>query len=255
MKHIALQYPRLWRYWIRTIHTTHPDKWEELTPDQMVAIGRLINDDISEEECLQVMLRVSRKVVRKLDEWQRYNLGCLLAFLQQQTPHNRFIIPNIGVYHAPADNLSDITLEEFMIADTFFADYIETGDRRKLAVMVACLYRMKPPGHKRLPFDEDACEQWADELTTHGHAVLEAVAVNYGLIRQWLQKSYPHVFPESSDDGDKPRKGKVNGGWLDVFDALVGDKREFEDVFKQKRAMNELRYMNRKIKEQRKKRR
>lgn len=259
MRRITLQYPRLWRYWPRTIHTTHPDKWEELTPDQMVAVGKLMTDSITDSQCLSVMLGVRKRVVKRLDAYQRYHLGCLLEFLRQQTPHNRFIISNIGLFYAPADNLSDLTFEEFMLADTFFADYIETGNIRNLAVMVACLYRQKPPGHKRMPFDEDMAEAWADELQQHDRAVLEAVGVNYGLVRKWLQKAYPAVFPEAPEpdpNAPAPTQKKNNkGGWLEVFDALVGDDGVNEDRYKQMRAMNVLRRMNNKIKENRKRKR
>lgn len=222
----------------------------------MIAIGKLMTSTISDNECIAVMLNVPVRIVRRFDDFQRYNLGCLLSFLKTHTPHNRFIIPAVRKYKAPAENLSDISFEDFMFADTFFSEYADTSNPVKLKLMVAALYREKV-NNKRLQFDEDLAEQWADDIAKEGMATLEAIAVNYSLVRKWLQEYYPAVFPQSNADEDANTSKKNNSkkGWLDVFDALVGDDGVNEDRYKQMRAINVLRRMNKQIIEQRKKKR
>lgn len=255
MKRIVLGY-KFWGLFNKAIVTTHPEKWEELTPVQMMAVGRLLTNSINEEECMAVMLNVAVNVVKRFDTWQRYNLGCLLEFLKDNTPHNRFLIPSLGRFHAPADDLSDLPFEDFMFADTFFADYAETGNKTKLHLCVAALYREKDSNGKRLYWDEDIAEQWALELSRHSNATMEAIAANYGLVRAWLQKAYPNVFPAPVESDDKkPRKKPTGNGWLDVFDQLVGDDIANDTKYLHMRAMNVLRYMERKIKENRKRKR
>jgi len=240
----------------RAIMTTHPDKWEELTAKQLIATGRLMTNSIKEDEYLSVMLNVPVRVVKKLDDWQRYNLGVILHFLRVTTPHNRFIIPQLCEYYSPDENFSDISFEDFIFADTFFADYTETGDKEKLYLFVAALYRERDENGKRKHWDEDIAEQWAMQLKRHGDATLEAIAANYGLVRQWLQKAYPNVFPSGETDGTAKKKSKKqSGGWLEVLDSLVGDDIVNQPKYLHMKAMNTLRFMERKIKENKKKNR
>lgn len=75
------------------------------------------------------------------------------------------------------------------------------------------------------------------------------------LIRSWLCKSFPHLFPEPEDADERPsnspRQPKpVN--WLSVFDTFVGDNVAQMEHYKAMAATDAFRVMNRRIRESKK---
>ena len=247
MKHITLTYPILFGLRLKEVQTNHPDKWEELTPSQLVALARLMQLEITEEDLLMEMLGLSRNVIRKLDAFQRYKLSELLDFLKDRTPYDRFIQPEVMGLKAPADGLQDVSFGEFIHIDTFYMNYQERNHPDDCLNLVSCLYVFPDKAGKRPEFTGD--------ITTHRAALMseaqrEAICINYGLIRTWLAKAYPEVFPEPKP-GEKKQKQSGNG-WVDVYDSLVGDDLVNSDKYANLSCTEVLRYMNKKIKESRK---
>jgi len=251
MKNIVLEYRHLMGLFARTVITSHPDKWEELTARQMIAITRLKRNDISEDELLCIMMNLPMRVVKKLDTFQRYKIGEILAFLEQQVPYNKFILKSVAGLNAPDDYLLDVTFAEFIHFDTFFMDYADSRSDSDLKKLVACLYVLPDKNGKRPLFDGTVN---TDKIKCFTSVEIEAIAINYGFIREWLSNAYPEVFPKAkqrSDDETQPkRKGN---GWVDVFDSLVGDDLINSEKYANMPVTEVLRFMNRKVKENRKK--
>ncbi len=249
MQSITLHIPRRWRS-DKVIHTIHPDNWEELRPSQFIALIRVMNGQISEDDLLVEMLDLPHNVVKKLDAYQRFRLGQLLQFMQSKAPFSRFVLKNIDGLKAPQDGLVDISFGEFIHMDTFYADYQESNTAEKLVSLVACLYVEYAKGETERPkFNGriDVCSASAIP-----DIIQEAIALNYGLIRIWLEEAYPEVFPKqkkAANAGD----GKNGNGWVDVYDTLVGDDLINAEKYFMMPCTEVLRYMNRKIIENRKK--
>lgn len=247
MKNITLHIPRRFRSDI-VIHTQHPENWEELLPSQFIALVRVMSAEISENDILMEMLDLPYSIVKKLDAYQRYTLGQLLDFIQNKVPFNRFVIPEIQGLKAPEDGLNDVSFGEFMHIDTFYANYRESEN--DLLNLVSCIYVRHTKKGERPDFN--------GKIDTHKiqniHPLkLEAIALNYGLIRTWLEEAYKEVFHTTSATGlDKTNK-KQNNGWINVYDSMVGDDLIHAENYFNMPCTEVLRYMNNKVKENRKK--
>lgn len=252
MKTISLHIPRRFRS-DKVIKTTHAENWEELTPSQFIALVRAINGEIKEDDLLVEMLNLSHEIIKRLDMVQRYHLGELLEFIKSRSPFNHFIIPFDEGLWAPADSLSDLTFGEFIFIDTFYTDYQQSNSDEDLLKLVACLYVEHDKNGDRVKFNGRVNVHKANNI----HPLKrKAIAMNYDLIRNWLERCYPDVFPTSSFEGsDKTENKKKSNGWIDVFDSIVGDDIIHSEDYFNKRCSEILRYMDKKIKGNRKKKR
>ena len=83
----------------------------------------------------------------------------------------------------------------------------------------------------------------------------QAVFLNFILIRRWLSRSYPHLFPpaqaddEEEEESDKQPKKPRPTDWLAIFDAFMGDDVAFIDRYKRLPALDAFRLMNRRIRQ------
>ncbi|MGQ1890646.1 hypothetical protein ACT29H_09410 [Thermophagus sp. OGC60D27] len=244
MVNIAITDSGPWWWKRERIHRfSHPSKWEEVTPKQMKAIAKLLTGEIKEDKLLSIFLSCPRRIVKKLDDYARYKLSDLMSFISIKQPVDRFIIQKIKGRKAPEKRLKDLSFAEFMFVDTLFADYSESeNDTVLLRKFVGHLFRRHKKG-KRPEFDGNIDWKWTQKVKLWE---MHAAILNYGLIRTWLEKSYPAVFTEQ-----KNGKSKSNG-WVDVFDSIVGDDIVHSDEYASKPVMEVLRFLNKKIIESRK---
>lgn len=163
--------------------------------------------------------------------------------------------------HAPTDKLQSMTFQHFMTVDTFFSWYLYTNRDIYLRHFVAALY-MQP--HEDFQNHDIAL---TSKLIFQGRPrekeLCEAIACNWALIREWLSASYPFLFPAFSVSGGSasapfspqasaepmPKKQRP-GSWLEIFDSLVGDDLTRILSYQTLPAIDVIRIINRKIKEQ-----
>ena len=162
---------------------------------------------------------------------------------------------------APTDKLQSMTFQHFMTVDTFFSWYLYTNRDIYLRHFVAALY-MQP--HEDFQNHDIAL---TSKLIFQGRPrekeLCEAIACNWALIREWLSASYPFLFPAFSVSGGSasapsspqasaepsPKKQRP-GSWLEIFDSLVGDDLTRILSYQTLPAIDVIRIINRKIKEQ-----
>lgn len=271
MKKVTIEY----RSWWHTVKKTFmlPERWEELTAAQFVAAIRLWMGEVPEAEFLRVSCGFSPAVIRRMSEYQRFVLIRELMWVRNvKRPHNSFIIdrlPGTDLF-APGTKLKGCTLQQFMTFDSFFSMYVaysaQENETAKAAAtdainsFVATLYRRedeffsireavtaigKTEGVRLVELEEHL-----KVVTPMSQAVKEAVTINYVLIRSWLSKAYPHLFPEgdNEDVSNAPRAAKPVD-WLKVFDAFIGDNIGDIEKFKAMQATDAFRIMNRRIRE------
>lgn len=266
MKKVTLEYRRLWHTVKKTVLL--PERWEELNAVQFIAAIRLWMGEISENEFLRVACGFKKVVMRRMDEYQRYALVREMMWVRNvRRPHNSFIIeclPGTDL-HAPGTKLKGCTLQQFMTFDSFFSLYIAYQAQKATATnaldnFIATLYRRddeyfsvreaqiatgKTNGVKLVMMDVQL-----SIVATLPQAVKEAVSVNYVLIRSWLSKAYPHLFPEGEDeDVSNTPKSPKPVDWLKVFDAFIGDNIADIEKYKAMQVTDAFRIMNRRIRE------
>ena len=165
---------------------------------------------------------------------------------------------------APTDKLQSMTFQHFITVDTFFSWYLYTNRDIYLRQFVAALY-MQP--HEDFQNHDIAL---TSKLIFQGRPrekeLCETIACNWALIREWLSASYPFLFPAFSVSGGSasapsspqasaqpmPKKQRP-GSWLEIFDSLVGDDLTRILSYQTLPAIDVIRIINRKIKEQKNK--
>ena len=110
-----------------------------------------------------------------------------------------------------------------------------------LCKLVSYLYSPKT-GFNKITADANI-----DKIRKLDKKTLEAISLNYGLIRKWITERYPLVFPKHSNT----RKSH-DSSWLDVFDNIVGDDLKYRDKYAEVPVNAVFRFITKKIKEGRK---
>lgn len=240
MHSIKIEYRRFWRK--RTIETIFPECWSEMNARQFTALFSRPND----VELLSVMMGVSRLVVRRLSLVQVYELAQLFDFIKRDRKVSSFwiesfVCPGVGVLYSPKAKFGEMPFEQFIYADTYYMQYVESGKMEDLHCLVAYLY--VPKGG----FSKQKAKNAEKYLRRADRAVLEAIGLNYGLVRKWVAERYPLVFPVGGKRGGK----ETGGSWPDVFDNIVGDDLKDRDKYGAVPVNVVFKFITRKIKEMR----
>lgn len=224
---------------------SHPTKWSEVSPVQMELIGRMIAGAVNDRKALRIFLNTTSGIVNKLRGFQNYKLGELLSFINETQPLDYFIINKLKDYKAPLPKLDDVTFAEFIYIDTFFIDYSAKETPETLEQFIACLY-VKHMNNARPVFTKVPCTKWVKGLKPWQ---IKTAVINYSLVRTWIEEAYPEVFAKKTDE---PKSKKQSNGWVDVFDGIVGDDFKDSDQYANKPITETLRFLSKKIKENRK---
>jgi hypothetical protein len=218
-----------------------PQQWSEISERQLLNLPRFLYaaEDNKREDVWKVslFLGVSRFFAARLDSYQRYSILKQLSYLQKAGICDRFIIPRIGKLKSPEALLKNVTFGAFIYGDTYFQKFIE-GDESALDKFIACYYLEDGK------FDDARIDDTCFYLQGRDHERKLAVVNNYKLIREWLAKMYPYVFEKRES---KQKAG--TGGWVYVFDAIVGDDLVNQEKYAQQPLSMVLRFMNRKTKD------
>jgi hypothetical protein len=254
MKSIVVEYPFF--KWTRKATGSFPERWEELTPEQITLACKVSNEDIPEVLFLSLFSGISKRIVRKLGALQRYKLMELVSFVRQPKPYHKFIIRSVKKFVSPRAGLEGVNFSQFIFADSYFSLWQNNNSDTDLNKFVASLYL-----HKNEKFADWIPREREKVFSKIPHATREAIAMNYILIREWLEKSYPLIFVkyEEQEQENKKRSKKNKGvkgdGWIQVFESLVGDDIINRDKYAELPVHSVFRYMTKSIKENSKKKR
>ena len=155
---------------------------------------------------------------------------------------------------APTDKLQSMTFQQFMTVDTFFSWYLYTNRDIYLRQFVAALYMQ--PHEDFQSHDIEHTSRLIFQGRPREKELCEAISCNWALIREWLSASYPFLFPTSSApsspqaSAEPSSKKQRPGSWLEIFDSLVGDDLTRILSYQTLPAIDVIRIINRKIKEQ-----
>lgn len=236
-----------------------PEHYGELSPRQYLAVAGLSKGWVKEDEFFCQFFDITSDVLARIDTFQLYVLTDGLDFLKQSEPMEGVIIDHIFAHtdrgtvrlEAPGDKLNGMTFFQFMTVDQLFNWYQYTEKKEFLYGMIASLYL--GVGEQLEAVERSERIDAIRKVPGNSDEVLDALAMQWALVKLWLAKSYPFLFGGGSSHHviDVNKKEKPQS-WLAVFDALVGDDLTRIESYKNLAAMDVLRIVNRRIKEQQK---
>lgn len=207
------------------INLTLPTRWSELMADQLEEIARIFLRYSDKKEVLThcLMLFAQWKIVR----WKMFFSNDSSYFFFSQKSKKVFCIsgdlfktlcdrirwvtegfwipsyvPPIEGFHTPHLMLYEISVEQFLTADSFYSRYSTTADQKFLNRMLATLY----------------CDNFRSlDLEFAGEAMGRrqyfrrfAAFMWYSGVKAWLKQRYPYIFTESTDEPTEPDATVMN---------------------------------------------
>lgn len=254
MQQVTIKYqPIRWLRFNRTAKGNLPETWEEVTPRQIVAIACTANNSISDIAFLAAMTGIRKRIIKKLSDFQRFCITEALTFFEVETMYNGFVIQQFKVkgieYTTPKQKLKGMTFGQFIFVDTLFGIYMNDHKPADLHQFLAAL--CIPSGEK---FNEENMEPHSHILAKAKPELKEALIINYQLVKAWLQKTYPLIFPEVEEPEDQQHSNTAkrpydSSGWIKIFESIVGDSIIDRDKYAALPIHDTFRYLSRKIRE------
>ncbi len=241
MTPITLKYRRFFIPF--TLKAEIPVCWNDVSAKQLIAISRLYNDEITDNELISILCDIPKRIVNKLTTYERYKLANVFSFVTDFKPFHSFIIKDIYGCHPPRPKLEGMSWEQFMFVDTYYNNWAENGLQTDLDKFFVCLYQQKGEA-----FDSSKIDQYMVDNFYTDNELKIAVSINYRLVKEWLTDSYPLVLQRPTETDTQESKGK-NKGWLPVFESIVGDDIVNQDKYAKLTVHTVFKYLTRKIKE------
>ena len=243
MNKIELTYTNWFRK--RTITATFPESWSEMNAKQFAALFAKPNDI----QFLSTMLGVKKRIIKRLSLLQIYELAGLLDSVRRDKKLSHFLLesipcPSAGILLSPKPKLEAMSFEQFIYADSYYMAYAN-GKHDQIYNLVSHLYLTYGAYHIK------SANRISKKLKKLPLPLLEGIALNYGLVRQWMCDRYPIVFPKASIENQEPKQSS-KGGWPEVFDNIVGDNLLDRDKYAKLPVNVVFKFITKKIKEQRK---
>lgn len=216
---------------IDDITFTLPSAWNELSKKQLLNLARLTSQDIdlTRLRVLLLLLFTGLKLVpgeghgnlyefayrRRRFILSSYDINFasdkLLALFKavdeektQYVPDIRLtknLIPSFRIrltrFYGPADGLSNITLKEFIHAETYYEQMmLESGGDKTIDLLIAVLYRpgKKSPGDNRVPFDDYRINTNATKIARLHPNYKKAILFFYEGCKYHLSQLFPHAL-------------------------------------------------------------
>ncbi|MCQ2189702.1 MAG: hypothetical protein MJZ00_07305 [Paludibacteraceae bacterium] len=227
MRKVQIEY-KIWGIW-KSLSFDVPERMDEMSQAQMISIIRLYMGELSEEDFLSQFFSIKKRLVRKLEPFQRYKLAELVDFTRKEDSICTDILikePD-GKKHpsCPLNMLRNTSFKQFMLIDTLFSSYLVNHSDEVLQQMMDAIYCYDTS-------DTIACDK----------AVMMAVLFNWMFLKNMLTARFPLLFPP----GDGEQHGEVVK-WLDIFDNFVGDDVAHMYDYERMLAMDVMRIMNKRI--------
>lgn len=230
-----------------------PENWGELTQQQFIDFAGGIGEKDRVDPLLAIkLLGIDDVVAVSLNladwwlvcswlDWMRDLGGYTVGKMDTVT------LPDGTVCLGFSDDFSDVTWQEWMIADS-------NANTGQWAVVAAVLYRPRRAdwdhtSDPRREFSQWDCDARLPQFQRLDAAVLAAVALNYKLMRQQLTRRYRRLFSGSSD-------GKSGGADLQtLIRNVMGDNFYEEDKYLKLPVPSVLFQLDRMVREERERRR
>lgn len=211
---------------LRTLQLTLPTCWGDLTPGQVVRVAYYLSLGLDESEFL-VRLGIDLAGLQPhgstvgSDGEIRYvyyhrpvgnvtltaeHLAAIASALKWVTDvPEPMAAPDIPGYGQPDRDLFGITLEQFLVADAAYTEYIRSKESRALLMLAASMY----PRSGR--FSAETLERDAPAMQYLFGYRLEAIVLWFTGAKRLLMRKYPCVFSEEEAGSEIPQEDVLLG--------------------------------------------
>ncbi len=188
-----------------------PKRWEDLSPKQVLYVVKLLTEQLPFAEFLSAcFLHFSGWKVVKTNSKNSFTfknnkskfIVCVDLFhtlcnelLWLQTDVGRCVNPaKIGKALGCDSDLYDVTLEQYLFADSHYKAYNYTSNKKHLAILTASLYLKK-----KQKFDDDAIDKKRYKYFLKYPIHLQAVLLWYTGTKLMLKEKFPELFANEDD--------------------------------------------------------
>ncbi len=179
------------KFHYKQYHREYPARWNELTTEQLLFVCKLLNLNLKRAlfniAVLRNFLQLPKSVLYSVHPIDLAYMGDSISYLLESSTLTFQKLPTVKVFRwfkfvGPESALTNVTFEQFFeYAETFYAQYMSTGNEQNLNMLVASLYR-RPD--------------------TSFHT--EAVETNAQMLSNFLIKKFPLTFSGSGESSAQP---------------------------------------------------
>ena len=207
-----------------TININIPASWNECNTWQLRKLAHLLYSGVKgirfDYQVLLILMQLKWYHFRKL--WKLKMLLQSTTFphlketynwLYQETNLTQFAPKQINsngvVFHAPANRLSNISVDEFAHADDLFVLWHNSKNIESLHYLAAVLYAEHDHTGKRIDFDKNLLDRKAKYFQKVKPSELMAISLAYVGCRNHIAPMFPHVFPKRKSAEAPAKKSKL----------------------------------------------
>lgn len=192
-----------------------PSEWNELTALQLLDIAPLYFTEMDKQTFLLTCfahLFPDRKMLQFFDGEDVLACLPLLEWLSEGITLTRGLFKGFYSFIAPTDSLGNITVGQYITADTYFLDFLKSYDIKDLDNFVNCLYSYKVGGK----FSQ---EKALGEIRGRHFSL----SFKYSQVLYWagckaeLRDLYPHLFPDLQEVAGKAGKEAEETNWAGIL--------------------------------------
>ncbi|WP_028890878.1 hypothetical protein [Tenacibaculum sp. 47A_GOM-205m] len=217
------------------INITIPTNWNDLTVRQQKQLALLLHKGISgvvfDYQVLKILMNVRwwqffkyRKLLKITKSAHFEELKKHYSWLYNDLQLTTFIPKLKKEYLAPADRLTNFTVEEFSHTEDLFLTWHKTKDFEALHYLAAVLYRENNDLGKRVEFDKTELDKRAANFSKLPKSTLLAIALSYQGCKLYITRKFPLIFPAAPKKQNKKNKLPNSSGFGKLILHFSGQK-------------------------------
>lgn len=261
---VRFEVRRQWLWWKwkqrKRLHLQCPENFNEMSLSQLMAYIKwvylcrkilfaadkkgglqILNTDLYNFTCLKmlkILLGIPSAVFLELQNTEqncqvydllRQGLVDFVFYSKMDLVRNHlpYFWASATKFYGPGDELQELVLMEFALADTHYTNFVITGDELHLDKLIACLYRpgkskleIKQPnwdGDRRQRFNPYQVDDTVKQIHRLSPKKKILILLYFAGCRGNMESRYPDLFSKKSS-------GSSGGGWTEFIIAAAGGK-------------------------------
>jgi|GEM_PF-1749110 len=214
----------------KKVHREFPEKWDELTENQLLFFCRKkikLKDEMLRVSVAYQFLNVPPRYFFPLRKGQLLEITGLLDFLFAECDLSKFLIKSLRLpgkfkkYYSPGDQLKWSTVGEVAYADSHLQAYLSSGSDDDLCMLAASLYRPTNPvrlfghivfgGDIRCKFNDNTLKRRAKKFKKLPAYMKHAIMLQYQGCRTVDVRNNPEIYNSSGETSPFGWAGLIKG--------------------------------------------